>query len=274
MSKHEHVLVLLGDNNSKGGVINPLPFEARAAMVAQFVNYNANVRVLRLMDMPDADDKWSEQVDSLIERSLVLCEQNEAILYGSRDSFIPHYHGKFPVEEIPAKEGDYSATQLRAAIKEFPNFSSAEFRAGIVWRAMNMYPAVVTTVDVAIFNEDETRVLLGRKPNAKRFRFIGGFSDPKSPNFEADARREVAEETGVQITDPRYIGSFRIDDPRYRREENKITTMFFRAKRMFGVEKAADDIEAIQWFDLDSLTKDDIVPEHEILLNALKYNKR
>ena len=51
------------------------------------------------------------------------------------------------------------------------------------------------------------QVLLVKKPGEKAWRFIGGFSDPSSNSLEEDAKREVKEETGVDISEPVYLGS-------------------------------------------------------------------
>jgi bifunctional NMN adenylyltransferase/nudix hydrolase len=130
---------------------------------------------------------------------------------------------------------------------------------------------VMATVDVAIFNEDYTKILLGKKANEDQYRLIGGFADPGSDSYEADARREVREETGLSITDPEYIGSYRIDDWRYRGEpDRKIKTLLFVAKVFSGSARAADDIAEVRWFEIDDLhpAADWVIPNHRPLIEA------
>lgn len=77
--------------------------------------------------------------------------------------------------------------------------------------------------------------------------FIGGFVDPKDASLEDAAKREVLEETGLEIATPCYRGSHRIQDWRYRGREDQILTSFFTAKYLFGMPRAADDIVEVEW---------------------------
>lgn len=259
--ENDRVIVFLGVKE-KATKKYPLSFRARKLMIHDMYPE------FTVMDIENkrCDIRWSEKLDERIQN--VISAGDEVTLYGSRDSFIPYYKGKYTTKLIEAK-GNISSTMVRESVVNEP-LPSRDYRIGVIAGVYNQYPMVMTTVDVAILNETGTEVLLGCKPNETKFRFIGGFSDVKSESFEQDARREVAEEVGIEVTDPKYIGSFRINDWRQRGEENQITTVFFASKRMFGRERAGDDIEAIKWFSIDALSKDDIVEEHEILLDALK----
>ncbi len=44
----------------------------------------------------------------------------------------------------------------------------------------------------------------------------------------------MEEEAGIAITDPEYMGSFVIDDWRYRGERDVIKTLLFRARLLSG----------------------------------------
>ena len=88
--------------------------------------------------------------------------------------------------------------------------------------------------------------------------------------------REVMEETGLSVHKPHYIGSFKVEDWRYRKGVDKIKTLFYYCEYLSGgTAKANDDIQEVKWFDLENLKEFDsemIVPEHRPLLNALnKY---
>ena len=144
-----------------------------------------------------------------------------------------------------------------------------DFRAGMIAATDNRYPTAFQTVDVAILNDDRTKVLLGRKPAEKHFRFIGGFSDPASNSLEEDARREVMEETGIEITDPVYITSARVDDWRYRGEVDCIKTALFVAHYQSGRPEGSDDVAEVRWFALDQLATADLMPEHDELFHRL-----
>jgi bifunctional NMN adenylyltransferase/nudix hydrolase len=133
---------------------------------------------------------------------------------------------------------------------------------------------------VAILNEERTKVLLARKPGEKLLRFVGGFADPRSKSYEADAKREVREETGLEISEPCYIGSTLVDDWRYRGEQDKIKTMMFVAIRIFGTTpKPMDDIAELQWQPifpgsksrLNAFLRERMVAEHGPLVMMLSH---
>ncbi|MDO8504789.1 MAG: NUDIX domain-containing protein, partial [Candidatus Liptonbacteria bacterium] len=82
------------------------------------------------------------------------------------------------------------------------------------------------------------------------------------PSLEAACRREVGEETGVEIDGMEYVGSFRIDDWRYRGREDKMLSAFFAATYIFGHPKAEDDIEEVRWVPL-ALLPDCLIESHK-----------
>lgn len=257
LDRHHKVVVFLGLSPCKTTFNNPLDFEARKQLILQKF---PNVNVLYIKDEP-SDDVWSRKLDSQVD-DLTGANQS-AVLYGSRDSFIPHYKGNLPVVELEPTR-IISGTELR---KEASNRvkASADFRAGVIWAIGNVWPSCLPTVDVAILDKTNNRVLMARKSNEKLYRFVGGFASPKSPSYEDDAKREVMEETGLEVGDLIYIGSTLVDDWRYRKEQNKIKTMFYVGIYTFGCPDAKDDIVESRWFDLTKFTEVDIVPEHRKL---------
>jgi bifunctional NMN adenylyltransferase/nudix hydrolase len=109
---------------------------------------------------------------------------------------------------------------------------------------------------------------LARKPEEKKWRFIGGFSDPRSTSLEVDAKREVTEEASIEVDDITYLGSTLIDDWRYRGEQDKIKTAFFVAKYIYGKPEGADDIAEVKWVPIGTgLSKDNIEPLHHVLVD-------
>ncbi len=257
-NSHSKVLIFLGLSPCKCSVNNPLDFEARRQMLSAAF---PDVTILYIKDNV-SDYIWSANLDNQIQD--IIGPNQKVVLYGSRDSFIPHYFGKFPTKEL-IQERFVSGSEIRKAISSRTK-ASPDFRAGVIWATHNQYPKVLTTVDVAIVNEDGTKLLVARKPSESLWRFIGGFSSATSPSFEADARREVAEEAHIEISDPEFLGSCLIDDWRYRDEVDKIKTLFFRAKHLFGIPRPDDDIAELQWLPVDSLAADKFVTEHGPLL--------
>lgn len=274
--RHDKVIILLGLSPLKVSSNNPLDFEARKQMIlADFPDVN-------VLYIPDrvTNLAWSRHLDTQIT-DLVSPGQS-AVLYGGRDSFIEHYRGKFPTQELMQSTW-MSGKEQRKLIARSRAKASPEFRAGVIWASQGRFPTAYTTVDIAIVDENARRLLLGRKTDESKWRFIGGFSDPRSDSFEADAIREVREETGLEVGDLRYIGSTKIDDWRYRNEPDCIKTMMFVGKYLHGHPAPDDDIAEVKWFDLpgpggvaDNGAWDQfysqIMPAHRPLMEMLRFN--
>ena len=187
--------------------------------------------------------------------------EQTVMLYGSRDSFIPYYHGQFPTTEVEV-EVQISATEIRKRLASSVT-NSRDWRAGACWAMANQWPKPMFTIDVAIMNEDYTKVLLGRKKREKNYRFVGGFA-ANSESLEETVAREAKEEASVVLKDISYITSCPINDWRYRGERDKITTTFFIARIAEGIPAAGDDIHEVRWFDISEIFRN----EEEYLDNA------
>lgn len=133
---------------------------------------------------------------------------------------------------------------------------------------------IIQTTDSVIINEHDETMLLGRKRREKLFRFIGGKVDPTDTSLEQSSVREKNEEAGINLecSRPEYLGSFLVDDPRYRQSEDKMMTAVFLSYQLWGFGKAGDDIEEIQWFGIDTIKKNFktmIVEEHYPIMELL-----
>ena len=256
---HPRVVIILGMGAVVGTRNNPLNFEARRQMIQE--KY-PDIDVVYIKDTK-SDETWSRRLDEIVQD--LLGPQQTAVLYGSRDSFIKYYTGKFPTLELVATKV-VSGTELREAISKKAK-PSYDWRAGAIWQTYNQYRKVYPTVDIAIHRNG--KYLFVKKPGENLWRFPGGFAEPVSPTFEADALREAAQETHLECTDPEYIGSFKIDDWRYRGEADCIKTLLFHVQSPSGQEKADDDVDRSGWFFLNQLKPDDVEPEHRVLFAAL-----
>src|SRR5690606_26562435 len=114
------------------------------------------------------DTTWSQNLDNLLASAF---PNEKFVLYGSRDSFIPHYTGALHTEEL-SEHGDYSASELRALYADLV-FDSQDFRAGIIYAYNHQYTKVYPTVDVAVFRAQKTEILLGKKTINNKWRLIG-----------------------------------------------------------------------------------------------------
>lgn len=261
MARHRKVAVLLGVSPLTNSINNPLDFESRKQMLCSAY---PSLTVLYVKDVND-DALWSKQVDALVGDWL--SPTQTALLYGSRDSFIKSYTGRFDTYELPThhtKPGTVYREEIGREARD-----SEDFRRGVIWASRNRYPISYQTVDVAIFNEGYTQMLLGQKKNETGWRLIGGFADPNSPSLEDDARREVMEECGAKLLRLSYVRSAIVDDWRYQGEPDCIKTALFVATTADTDLVAGDDIERVCWFsraELDPTSQWRIIDIHRDLV--------
>ena len=275
-ARHERVIIFLGVRPIGATYNNPLDFETRKAMIqAVYPTFN----VLPLPDLP-TDEAWSKLLDSRIRE---LADYGDVTLYGSRDSFTGHYFGAFtPVElTMPFDLRSINGTDIRAEITNTVTPSS-DFRAGVIHAITNLRPQVKATVDVVIthhvitpgkdplFKDITQYFLLGRKPGRTAWQFIGGFSEPTTPSYEFDAKREVMEETGLDVHNLKYIGSALIPDWRWAGEPDQIKSLIFTAESMTMGGKAADDIAEVKWFKHTELHDGLFVDTHKVIWGIVK----
>lgn len=264
VNTHPRVLVILGlaADACKCTYNNPLDFPTRKAMVEKEF---PTAEVLYIKDVGN-DEIWSRDLDRIIA-SQIGPNQN-VVLYGGRDSFVPHYKGKFGTEElVPSKYISGREIRKNVGIK---SKATPQFREGVIWAVENQWPSVLPTVDVAILNRNTAEVLLCRKPNQKPLRFVGGFASPNSDCYEDDAKRETIEETHLECENFQYVGSAKIKDWRFEGERNKIKTILFTCDYTTGTPVADDDIAEVQWMHWGNLTEEMFVEEHKVLFRMFK----
>jgi bifunctional NMN adenylyltransferase/nudix hydrolase len=264
-SNHKKVVLFLGVSNSASDESDPMDFATRKIMVQELY---PNIVILPLQDRRD-DYIWSAELDRQISLTF---GNNKALLYGSRDSFIPHYFGKHRCVELVTTTF-YSGTEVRKEVSR-EILGSSDFRAGVIYSHFGQYPVAFPTVDIACLNSNG-EVLLAMKPDEKKWRFIGGYVDPRDPSMEVAARREFLEETGgCEIGDLTYVSSHKINDWRYRKSKNGIITTLFMGNFTYGSIKPSDDIEKLSWQKIESFKNIDyldnnIMEEHVPLMMSL-----
>ncbi len=239
--ENDEVGIVLGETKLPSSATNPLSVASRKAMLK--VSF-PEIVIEQLRDHP-LDETWSENLDNLIAKEFT---GKTVVLYGHPERFIARYSGRFPTRALPnnAEASDKPAEQ--------PDVTA--FREGVVFAHASAYSRVLPTVDIAVFRNNRSELLLGRKAIDQKWRLIGGFSDPDDTSFEEAARRELTEECGpIKHSPLRYEGSFRIDDWRYKLERDKIITSLFSCDLLDGTPEASDDIEAIDWFEMSDMQK-------------------
>lgn len=264
---HDKVILFLGNSVIRNTTNNPLDYRARRIMIQEAF---PEIEIGYINDHP-SDKVWSKNLDKQIQDWLLPTQTVR--LYGSRDSFLKSYEGRFTTCELESTVF-ISGTEVRRRVSNnYP--PTADYRAGMIAATAYRFPTAFQTVDVAVVNE-KGELLLGRKTEEKKWRFLGGFSDPHSQSLEEDAYREVSEEAGIEIGDIKYIGSTLINDWRYRGEVDKIKTAFFYSKYIFGKPEGSDDIAEVRWFSPEEyLNLDNIMEPHHILISMLNtYNNK
>lgn len=266
-SLHQRVIIVLGLSNVIGTQSNPLGFEPRRQMIQE--EY-PDIDIVYLKDYK-SDKVWSKKLDEIVHD--LIGPNQTAVLYGSRDSFIKYYSGKLPTLELVATKV-VSGSEIRERLAKKAT-SSYDWRAGAIWQAFNQFRKVYPTVDAAI--QRDGKILFVKKPNEDNWRFPGGFADINSFSYEDDAIREAKEETGLTCTNPVYIGSFKIDDWRYKDGIDCIKSILFLmdAPNISESAEVADDLKGgkCAWFNLNDLEEMNIEKEHVILFRTLKEYK-
>lgn len=282
MGRHNRVLVFVGVSPNLFTKRNPLDFITRKAMIqAKFPQFT----VLPLLDTM-SDQSWSESLDAKIRE---VSGYGDVTLYGGRDSFVPHYSGHYkPVELcLPASEhikGEDIRNSLTNNVIE-----SADFRAGVIYSAMNQWPKVITCVDAVIFHKSQRTTttggtgspapllsqyefLLVKKSGEPGWRFAGGHAEPITKSFEQDVRDEARQETGIDIRPGQvgYIGSTYVPDWRWAAEQDKVKTLVFACEAMTLEARAADDVAEAKWFKSEDIHSGIFVEVHKPLFEMVE----
>ena len=259
---HPRVLIFLGLSPLKCTFNNPYDFATRKSMIEALY---PDVELLYIDDVGN-NELWSKNLDRQIAKAVG--PGLKVVLYGSRDSFINGYIGQYPtIELIPSKFISASEIRKRIGIK---GKNSQDFREGVAWAVQNQFPSFKATVDLAIVDYDNKRILFGQKPNDELLRFVGGFTDvDKDKCAEEAAIREGKEETALELTVEGYLGSTLVNDWRYRRERDKIMTFFYVMRYQGGNPVPQDDIKSLSWKKFGEITEADFVPAHRPLILML-----
>ncbi len=264
---NDKLLIVVGSGRGLATPRYPLPFPLRQQMLKEAY---PKATILEHHDHP-SDQAWSEGLDQLIAEKF---PDHTVTLYGSRDSFLPHYSGRFAtieVAEVPSESGTDRRKKMIAAPP-----ASSDFRSGVIYREATRLPISYQAVDIIITKGGGQFLLLGRKEtDGAYWRFIGGFVDPlQDRSLEGAAKREAREEAGdIEIADVRYLGSTQVDDWRYRRADDKVMTALFVGTYIFGHAVAGDDLAEVRWFPAGEV-EDLISPTHLPLFKLFQSSVR
>jgi bifunctional NMN adenylyltransferase/nudix hydrolase len=273
-------IIVLGDSPVHVTQNNPLSVDMRKQMI---LGEFSNIFMLSLEDQKH-DDDWSKSLDNLISKNIP--PYSTVKLYGSRDSFLESYSGKYPTERTEQRNNSISGTDHRMQVACSPRYNE-DFRRGIIWATQNQYKSIQTMVDVApiiLIDGDPHVVLIHKVPDGKGWlRFAGGYVDANDIDGLFDgsvlgqnAIREMTEETGLIPTEGyfrdnvKYLGTFGIQDWRYK--DSRVMSAFFviNAKGTAIAQDDADEVKVVSVRDYVNIVWTSIVEEHAGLAVALR----
>ena len=94
IDRHKHTVCVVGLSQIKATKNNPLDFESRRKMLHEEF---PDLTIVYIKDTKD-DKQWSKNLDEVI--STHVPPTSKVSLYGSRDSFISYYTGKYDTIEL------------------------------------------------------------------------------------------------------------------------------------------------------------------------------
>lgn len=261
VSNHRKTIIFLGCPTFIGSKKNPLDFDTRKKMVEKF--YPDSI-ILPIKDQSD-NYRWVSEIDKRIRE---VYPHGDVLMYGSRDSFIPHYingNGQFQTKELEPL-GTFAGTNIRKMISEEVK-NSVDFRSGIIYHAYNLYPKVIPITNVIPIDND--KILISKNYDESKWKFIGGFMTIEDQSNELSAKRIILKEVGNEfISDNyKYIGSSQIQDWRYRGEEDKVISNLFTCRYIGGVISPSSDISELKFIKINEINKEDFMNEHQNLVD-------
>ncbi len=258
------MLVVLGVAQGNATNKNPLSFEMREHMVRETIGkWDGDLVILPSPTRPSSYAVRSAHIDTLIRKEF---PGQDAVIYGSRDSFIHRYTGRFPVEEIGTIFRG-SATGIRDAIDVR---HTPDFRAGVIWSSVRRKALTYPAVDVAVVADGH--VLLIKKFGEDLWRFPGSFYNPElDDRYEATGLRVVSKELpGVKCGPLTFCGSCHIPDWRYKGARDGVVSLLMHATYSDGEVRLGKGIECAGWVYEDRIGLA-LIPEHRPLLDVLTH---
>jgi bifunctional NMN adenylyltransferase/nudix hydrolase len=227
------------------------------------------------LDNNPSDEQWSKNFDELLKKTV---GDRHCVIYGARDNSLHCYSGRHKTFALNLNL-PVAATEIREKMCLPPNhpLDLQKFAEGIIYAANIIFPTSYSVVDLAILRKKEKQkeielLLCGKPTDAPdRWRFCGGFVDPTDLTLEAAARREKAEELGInlEVDGYQFIGDTLIDDWRYRGTEHAVRSMFHVCWHQWGAPLPQDDINRARWFNMKDLDEV-IIKGHKPLAELLK----
>jgi bifunctional NMN adenylyltransferase/nudix hydrolase len=197
------------------------------------------------------------------------CELSERLLEASPDAvtdlleaYVPAALHAFIREGLDLAAGE----ELRAEQGYIANYRRA-------WQSAPFPPVFVTVDTLALWREQILLVERGRRPGLGLLALPGGFLDP-GESLLAAARRELAEETGLDLNAALQPTAVRVfDHPLRSRRGRTITHVFaFDLSAWPAPPQVAggDDARDARWFSLATLKPERFFEDHYAILQVMR----
>lgn len=240
-ARHDDVLAVLSDpyiSNSADALSIVMQMQMiQSAFPGRKIHFAQSGRI------PSSRLMRSRALDEVIERAF---PGRDAIIYGSRESIVHSYVGRFATHETETIYGG-SGTQIRNAIEIV---DSEDFRKGVIYSAVHRRGVGYPAADVVVTRLDQGKILLiGWEEEGGKLRFPGSFHQQGlDASIEATALRCIAKEVpGIRIIDPRLVASHVIDDYRHKRSQDGTLSTLVSATYVGGEASVGSGIDSVHW---------------------------
>lgn len=125
---------------------------------------------------------------------------------------------------------------------------------------------------VAVLMERAGRILLARRgtePRKGTWDIPGGFIDA-GETAEQAVRREMREETGLELADLHYFGSY---PDTYGRRDEPVLSFCFTARADTGDPKPASDVSELAWFASEEIPHELAFPHQQQILRDWRHSR-
>ena len=275
-------IIFLGYKINQPDTKNPFSITVRKAMLeSELKKLNLLDRFVidTIEDHPVSSKEWSSDLDDKINIHKNNYETKfnnkvEVKLFGSRDSFLAVYDGKFQTEEIKPLLST-SGTQIRGDILDLKEDElNKENRMGMLYAMKHIYPVGMAVADILVYKKEGKDIyfLFGKKSRSNTYGLIGGFFDvDQDDSLESAAIRELKEEVGdVKVKNLKYVTSSKLNDWRYVDNDHKMVSSFFIAEYVSGDPVASDDIAEVLWVRNEDVEKFNVLPHHMYFINQAR----
>lgn len=261
INNHKKSIVLLGVTRAIGSPEdpirlpsreNPLDFQSRLYMLQE--KYPKTV-ITSIQDK-DSDRIWSESLDAKIRE---MFPTEKVLLYGGRDSFIPHYCGAFDVKSLDPKIYTSATAQRNNISKEV--LADPNFRKGQIYFAYQQTPMLYTNYKIALMEDDN--ILFYKKHGydhkEDKLRLLNGLAGINDPSLEIGAKRVIGNTVGSLEVDTKYeMSKTNID---FGNKTNRVVNVLITARKMFGSLKPQGNFD-IQWISIKDLMSEGYMVKH------------